>query len=527
MEYGLIKDTTLTSIADGLRDKGIINLTRDEFVDYISYMSPNATSLDDPTPVSDGSYSIEVNIPEATSLEFVFHIGYYSANKLAAGNLEVASGSYKPYSKRIESSTDRTLTTKIDPYYGNSVTVKLSSYGNAQTMCAITFEVYPLDVDGNRMQVLRPSDITNTVTPEEMAEAITNFDMPINPPEEAFNITGNCDYKFSNNGWNWFIENYGNKINTAGITNLLNFCNNSNKLTEIPFTVNVSNCTNLQQCFSGCHKLIESPKVRGTLTGEVNLMDMIHNCQLIRDFEDLFEADMLESFSTYKVTSAYTCPKPVTFYYCYSLRKIPSWWYLLRLNPESTAFPTNSYSLYRNCVNSCHALDEITNIPVWYSGGAQTSDMFSGFAGNAFRLKEVTFETNNGQPIVTKWKNQTIRLDDIGDTNGTYSERYILNYNSGITKDKLVTDDASYQALKNDPDWYTTDILYSRYNHDSAVRTINSLPDTSEYLATAGGTNTIMFARNSGYHTDGGHPGLLTAEEIAVATAKGWTVSLV
>lgn len=350
---------------------------------------------------------------------------------------------------------------------------------------------------------------------------------PPGPPEEAFTITGNCDYKFSNNGWNWFIENYGNKINTVGISGLLNFCNNSNKLTEIPFTVNVSNCTNLQQCFSGCHKLIESPKVRGTLTGEVNLMDMIHNCQLIRDFEDLFEADMLESFSTYKVTSAYTCPKPVTFYYCYSLRKIPSWWYLLRLNPESTAFPTNSYSLYRNCVNSCHALDEITNIPVWHCVGAQTSDMFSGFAGNAYRLKEVTFETNNGQPIVTKWKSQTIRLDNIGSTFGPYSEKYVLNYNSGITKDKLVTDDASYQALKNDPDWYSTDILYGRYNHDSAVRTINSLPDTSAYLATAGGTNTIMFARNSGYHTDGGHPGLLTAEEIAVAAAKGWTVTLV
>ena len=98
---------------------------------------------------------------------------------------------------------------------------------------------------------------------------------------------------------------------------------------------------------------------------------------------------------------------------------------------------------------------------------------------------------------------------------------------SGITADKKVTDDVSYQALKNDPDWYTTDIAYSRFNHDSAVRTINSLPDTSAYLATAGGTNTIKFKGEAGSATDGGAINTMTEEEIAVATAKGWTVSLV
>ena len=68
---------------------------------------------------------------------------------------------------------------------------------------------------------------------------------------------------------------------------------------------------------------------------------------------------------------------------------------------------------------------------------------------------------------------------------------------------------------------------YSRYNHDSAVETINSLPDTSEYLASAGGTNTIKFKGVAGMKTDGGAINTLTEEEIAVAAAKGWTVSLV
>ena len=81
--------------------------------------------------------------------------------------------------------------------------------------------------------------------------------------------------------------------------------------------------------------------------------------------------------------------------------------------------------------------------------------------------------------------------------------------------------------MKNDPDSWTYDINYSKYNHDSAVETINSLPDTSAYIATAGGTNTIKFNGASGSKTDGGAINTLTEEEIAVAAAKGWTVTLV
>ena len=81
--------------------------------------------------------------------------------------------------------------------------------------------------------------------------------------------------------------------------------------------------------------------------------------------------------------------------------------------------------------------------------------------------------------------------------------------------------------MKNDPDSWTYDINYSKYNHDSAVETINSLPDTSAYIATAGGTNTIKFEGASGSKTDGGAINTLTEEEIAVAAAKGWTVTLV
>ena len=99
---------------------------------------------------------------------------------------------------------------------------------------------------------------------------------------------------------------------------------------------------------------------------------------------------------------------------------------------------------------------------------------------------------------------------------------------SGITEETRIIDEESYQLLKDNPNSWTTDIAYSRYNHNSAVETINSLPDTSEYLlANSGGTNTIKFTGNAGSKTDGGAINTLTEEEIAVAAAKGWTVTLV
>ena len=105
---------------------------------------------------------------------------------------------------------------------------------------------------------------------------------------------------------------------------------------------------------------------------------------------------------------------------------------------------------------------------------------------------------------------------------------YIVSNNPEyFLTDKEIKDDATYQALKNDPDAWTRDQAYSFYNHDSAVETINSLPDTSAFLAEQGGTNTIKFRGNLGSNTDGGAINTMTAEEIAVATAKGWTVTFV
>lgn len=331
-------------------------------------------------------------------------------------------------------------------------------------------------------------------------------------PSEAFSISGDCGYRFANGGWDWFIKNYRDQITTSNITSATNMFYHSN-LETIPFTINLS--TNGCGCisiFESCNNLKTLPEVSGK---PKDFSSVFSDCYRIRQIPDSWgNLDF-----SYFTTSSYTNMNKI-FSRCYSLREIPAS-LLSNLHSDKT---TGAYSKpYNTCFNYCYSLDEILNLPV--DGATVTSNMFSNSFYHSSRLKNMTFATNNGTPYTANWKTQTIDLSIyVGYADSIV---YILNYNSGITSDKQVTDDTTYQALKDDPDWFTTKVAYSRYNHDSAVATINSLPDTSAYLATAGGTNTIKFKGESGSATDGGAINTLTEEEIAVATAKGWTVTLV
>lgn len=347
------------------------------------------------------------------------------------------------------------------------------------------------------------------------------------PTADELAVTGDCLYRFAYNHWNWLLSKYSNKITVQNITKLAYIFTGSSALTSIPFTINVNNCSDFKFCFYSCSGLTTTPKIRGTVkvTTATTFDGALDGCEKIPDVEDLLTPEMLDGWSTPKITSAYSAPAPIKLKNLKSIRRIPSWWYKFRLNPESTAIPTSTYSIYYEGFNSCHALDEITNIPVWASAGALTSNAFSNAFPNVSRAKSITFETNaGGTPIVASWKAQTIDLTSY--VGYVKFSSQITSYNSEVKSAPAVTS-SNYQELKDSPDYWTTNISYSRYNHDSAVETINSLPDTSAYLASAGGTNTIKFKGASGSDTDGGAINTLTEEEIAVAAAKGWTVTLV
>ena len=339
-------------------------------------------------------------------------------------------------------------------------------------------------------------------------------------PEEAFVISGNCNYRFANDGWNWFIENFGDKITTKDISNASYMFQLCSKITEIQFDLNFSSNSSyhdLSHVFRDCRNLTQSPKLNNVKVYSTS--NMFYSCYNLRTIpEDI--ADTWDWSYPEKQTGAFYVNQSNMFSGCSSLRSVP-----MTLIKSGNPYVYNSYSYYYSGFNSCYALDELINLPIPYTKATWTSNSFYNTFNSCSRLKNATFALNNGVPYTVTWNSQLIDLTNF--VGYTSNKNYILNYNSGITADKQVTDDASYQLLKNDPDWFTTNVNYSRYNHDSAVATINSLPDTSAYLATAGGTNTIKFKGASGSLTDGGAINTLTEEEIAVATAKGWTVTLV
>ena len=334
-------------------------------------------------------------------------------------------------------------------------------------------------------------------------------------PSEAFSISGNCRYRFANGGWDWFIENYGEQITTSNITDASYIFNYSNVET-IPFTINLS--TNDCECknmFESCRNLKTLPEVSGKIG---SFSRVFSNCYRIRQIPDSWGNLDFSNVNTITYSQLSSI-----FSYCYSLRQISA---SLLSNLHNDKVTNKYYKFYYGAFMHCYSLDEILNLPV--DGATMTNNMFDSAFERCNRLKNITFATDNGTPYIANWKDQVIELNRaIGYSYGAGDQKYILNYNSGITADKQVTDDATYQALKDDPDWWTMNKSYSRYNHDSAVATINSLPDTSAYLAANGGTNTIKFDGNSGSATDGGAINTLTEEEIAVAAAKGWTVTLV
>lgn len=334
------------------------------------------------------------------------------------------------------------------------------------------------------------------------------------PPEEAFVISGDCNYRFYNDNWSWFIETYGNQITTNNISSCKwAFCN-CFSLTSIPFNINCDNSLQnwLERMFYGCSSITNIGKIINARPN--NMSDMFNNCAKLRYLPEFVNLDLSGMHGW--VNASFTS----MFSGCYSLREIPEDFLKQLYGAQTSTY----YTLFDGGFINCYGLDEIRGLNP--QTGTITSNAFYSAFDQCSRLKDVIFATqDDGTPYTVNWNNQTINLSSY--LGYTYNNSRILDYNSGITADKEVIDDTTYQTLKNNPDWFATKVEYSRYNHNSAVNTINSLPDTSAFLATNGGTNTIKFLGASGSATDGGAINTLTAEEIAVATAKGWTVTLV
>ena len=378
-------------------------------------------------------------------------------------------------------------------------------------------------------------------------------------------LKGNLSYVFGDNKLDWLINNYGDRIQTSGIDSIdYMFSNATNIEGELPFYINGNSKVSASKAFDGssvqlpddffthsgmdgklsnCYGIFSNyqgdriPSFKQLTGTKVSSAYMFSQAYYVKEIGDLsLNPDALqEMFAHCRMlracpnitflgnnhqTYAYSNNKSI-FRNCYSLRTIPE--NVLKTLYNTAATGTN-YSFLNDMFYNCYVLEEIAGLSPRTS--TQTANLFSTTFGYNYRIKKLVFDkAEDGTPYDVQWKNQTIDLHDAFGWFNAMESNITTDYNSGITADKKVVDNATYQALKNDPDWYSGNVYYSRYNHTSAVETINSLPDASEYLATqSGGTNTIKFRSDAGELTDGGAVGDLTEEEIAVATAKGWAV---
>jgi hypothetical protein len=383
------------------------------------------------------------------------------------------------------------------------------------------------------------------IAPSQMAPMILSLKTD-GIPADAFSLTGNCNYRFYADNWSWLIADYGYKMHSSNITNMAATFLSCKGFDDLGFELNVVNGVNCNQAFDGCEIKI-MPIINGKIgTGYCMFRDS--NIETARNYEcDSLTGTYTYEMMFYNANKLQTLPYLINrrpsdcncmFSYCSSITDVPAdyfdTWQIsgtanlngmfahchsLRRVPTAALqgiFNGRTGATYHNLFSNCYALDELVGLPTISLG--TNFNYFSNAFTNCYRLKSITFETEaDGTPKTTTWKNQTLDLTTVG---FDPSSQLALVPSGEFTSSNCAEHNINYNVVKNTDDWWTPYYQYSRYNLTSAIETIQSLPYTS-------GNNNIKFKSDAGNGTDGGGIYLMTEEQIAVAAAKGWTVSLV
>lgn len=159
----------------------------------------------------------------------------------------------------------------------------------------------------------------------------------------------------------------------------------------------------------------------------------------------------------------------------------------------------NNTNVYQDLFLNCYSLTDLLNVGLFHPTATINKNQFANTFYRCGSLSRLTFAANGA---VRNYSNQSINL----------------NYEVGYSTQSTVQQMPSFTG--------GTTLADSVYNHASAVETINSLPDCSAVSPPSAPTNRIFFSAGAGANTAGGSISDLTAEEIAVATNKGWIVSI-
>lgn len=351
---------------------------------------------------------------------------------------------------------------------------------------------------------------TDKYTPAEMVTAIASIESGGGElTEEDLTFTGDLSYFNYYGRMSKIIKKCGSKMRFNGITNFAYAFKGNDPLNSdfSNWTINLSRCK-LDECFSSHSSTKAFPKFQGTVVGLQNLFYYNTSMELVPD--DLFPAG-----------TEFICKQWGQNYYgifsnCQALKKLPLWFENMTFTVDKD-FTYNPYTtVYPSAFYCCYNLKELT-LPIIPSPAKLKSNCFSTTFQNVRSMRKFIFAPPPAGNESVLWAKQIINLAD--------NE---CGYNSNAYGSKSIYDDETYNQNKNDPDARARKLEYSFYNHDSALETIKSLPYTQMVdIPQSQLQNVIKFYGKSGEKTDGGAINTLTAEEIAIATNKGWTVSFV
>ena len=357
---------------------------------------------------------------------------------------------------------------------------------------------------------------TELMTLDEMPTEIAGISTGGDIPESALNFTSmeNIDY---NGNWDWFFTQYKSQITTSNISEFSQAFYNS-KVTDLsglvinmePYTTGVP--TQRMNSAFALSKIETLPQINNLQPG--NVANCFQNCQNLTAVNIVINWNAANAQDQPGWSDAASL-----FDGCYKLKTIdPSWFNRSTIN-------WNSSTIYYYGFRDCSSLVSITDLgvenPASKSQSAVYDNMFEKTFEKCYKLRKLTFKLNDdGTAIAANWANQIINVYELGWAKAGYPDS--IYEIMGWDFSKKITNQEQFNSLKDDPEAWTTNNEYSLYTHDRVVETLNTLPDTHVYLTEykqnqADASNTIQF-----WLADRNRP---NEAEIAVATAKGWTVT--
>lgn len=318
-------------------------------------------------------------------------------------------------------------------------------------------------------------------------------------------------YMFANNCWNEYMPNIFFEGSGCLISGDHIFYQ-SNQLESIPNTLVFSSSARLKYPFHKCEKLKQMPTIIANNGGKVPLEPIyaFTDCKELKGIN-------LKNFSIYPYVvdgSKTNLSMKQAFYNCYQLEGT--------IDMANIGETIESYYIYEgaDAFLNCQRVNEILNVPFY--GTAKSVSIYDMFV-NCFSLSRLTFAKNSDgtNKDFNYSGSATVRLY-CWDMIGYVSTRSLVGEIG--PKELEITNDETYQKLKDNPNSWTASGNYAKYNRTSAVETIKSLPN---FIPSGTQTAVIQFYGAAGLKTDGGAINTMTAEEAAIAAAKGWTIALV